>query len=291
MLPSIDLGFIELPLYGLMFLIGFVLAVLMIRRIAPKTGVGKDDALFASIYGVIGLLIGAKVLYFITKVPGIIKNFDIIVDMFRKNEGSTWSLIEYFLMDWFGGMVFYGGLIGFCFGVWRYCAHFKVNLFNIADLYTPFLPFAHAFGRIGCFCAGCCYGVEYHGFLSVQFPYNEISPELSEVPRLPVQLIEAGLNFVCFGILLYLMLKNVRLPEEKRWLKKGQLLGFYLTYYLVIRTVLEFFRGDSVRGSVGFLSTSQIISLLLIPAAIYFILAKNRSRIFMYAKADSSVDK
>ncbi|MBR4344410.1 MAG: prolipoprotein diacylglyceryl transferase [Lachnospiraceae bacterium] len=281
MFPSIHIGSFELPLYGMMFLIGFFLAILMIRRLAPKVGVGKDDALFAAIYGAIGLLIGAKILYFITKLPSIIKYFDIYVKMF-KAEG--FGALNYFLMENFGGMVFYGGLIGFCLGVLRYCAHFKVPLFDIADLYTPFLPFAHAFGRIGCFCAGCCYGVEYHGIFSVQFPYNEITPELSEVPRLPVQLIEAGLNFICFGVLLYIMMKNVRRKEEDRKIRKGQLLGFYLAYYLIIRTILEFFRGDSVRGSVGFLSTSQIISLLLIPVAIYFILAKKRDRIFAQKK-------
>ena len=148
------------------------------------------------------------------------------------------------------------------------------------DLYTPFLPFAHAFGRIGCFCAGCCYGIEYHGFLSVHFPYNEISPELSTVPRLPVQLIEAGLNFICFGALLHIMLKNLKKKKEERKLKQGQLLGFYLIYYLIARTILEFFRGDSVRGSVGFLSTSQIISILMIPVAVYFVLAKKRLAVF-----------
>ena len=280
MLPFIDLGFFELPLYGLMFLIGFLLALLMIKHLAPKVGVGKDDAIYASIYGCIGLLIGAKLLYFITKLPGIIRDFDIIVGMFEKSGINTWKLIEYFLSEWFGGMVFYGGLIGFCLGVIRYCHHFKVPLFSIADLYTPFLPFAHAFGRIGCFCAGCCYGIEYHGPFAIHFPYNEMSPELNTVERFPVQLLEALLNFICFGVLLYLLKKNASRSESERKLKQGQLLGFYLAYYLVARTALELLRGDAVRGKVGFLSTSQIISILLIPIAVYLILARKKKVIF-----------
>jgi len=273
MLPSIDLGFIEIPLYGPMFLIGFVLAMIMIRKLAPKVGVEKNDALFAAVYGAIGLVIGAKVLYLITKLPNIIKSFSTYIEWLKADQVGA---LNYAI----GGMVFYGGLIGFCLGVLRYCVHFKVKLFDIADLYTPFLPFAHAFGRIGCFCAGCCYGMEYHGPLSVHFPYNDIVPELSLVPRLPVQLIEAGLNFICFGVLLGLMLKDIKRKPAERKLKQGRLLGFYLTYYLIIRTVLEFFRGDAVRGKVGFLSTSQIISILLIPIAIYFIIAKNKAPIF-----------
>ena len=273
MLPSIDIGFMELPLYGMMFLIGFVLACLMIHRIAPKCGVGKDDAFFASLYGAIGLVIGAKVMFLITKLPSIISHFGTFIDWFK---ADYMGALNYAL----GGMVFYGGLIGFCLGVWRYCAHFKVKLFDIADLYTPFLPFAHAFGRIGCFCAGCCYGIEYHGPFAVQFPYNEMTPELSEVTRFPVQLTEAFLNFICFGVLLYILLKNAKRPQAERKLKQGQLLGFYLSYYLVARTLLELLRGDSVRGKVGFLSTSQIISILLIPLAVYLIIAKRRSAVF-----------
>jgi len=280
MFPAIDLGFIELPLYGLMFLIGFVLACLIIKHIAPKCKVGKDDAFFASIYGVIGLLIGAKLLYLITKLPSIISNFDAYVKFFKADYIGA---LNYAI----GGMVFYGGLIGFCIGVWRYCAHFKVPLFDIADLYTPFLPFAHAFGRIGCFCAGCCYGIEYHGPLAVHFPYNEMSPELSEVERFPVQLLEAFLNFVCFGVLLFILLKSLKKKPEERKLKQGQLLGIYLTYYLIVRILLEMLRGDGVRGKVGFLSTSQIISIILIPIAGYFLAAKKRRIIFVQANAVS----
>jgi phosphatidylglycerol:prolipoprotein diacylglycerol transferase len=157
-----------------------------------------------------------------------------------------------------------------------------VRIFDIADLYTPFLPFAHAFGRLGCFCAGCCYGIEYHGPFAVQFPFNEISPELSEVERFPVQLFEAFLNMICFGVLLFIMMKNIKKKPEERKLKQGQLMGIYLTYYLIARTFLELLRGDSVRGKIGFLSTSQIISILLIPVAIYFLLARKRKVIFLH---------
>ena len=275
MFHSIDLGIIELPLYGMMFLIGFAVACVIIHRLTPKCGVGKDDAFFAAIYGAIGLVIGAKLLYLITKLPSIFGHFSTYVQWFKNDYIGA---LNYAI----GGMVFYGGLIGFCLGVWRYCAHFKVRIFDIADLYTPFLPFAHAFGRLGCFCAGCCYGIEYHGPFAVQFPFNEISPELSEVERFPVQLFEAFLNMICFGVLLFIMMKNIKKKPEERKLKQGQLMGIYLTYYLIARTFLELLRGDSVRGKIGFLSTSQIISILLIPVAIYFLLARKRKVIFLH---------
>ena len=284
MLPYIDLGIIQLPLYSMLFIIGFFIALMIARKLGGVYGINKDDIIFAAIYGVIGLLIGAKAVFLITKLPNIISNFGSFIKYLK---ADTMGALNYAL----GGMVFYGGLIGFCLGVLRYCVHFKVKLFDLADLYTPFLPFAHAFGRIGCFCAGCCYGIEYHGPLAVQFPYNELSPELSEVERFPVQLLEAFLNFICSGVLLYLMNKNAKKPVKERKLKQGQLLGIYLTYYLIARTLLEMLRGDAIRGKVGFLSTSQIISILLIPIAIFFILARKRQAIFTDASLNPASAK
>ena len=283
MLPYIDLGILQLPLYSMLFLIGFAIALVIAVKLGGRYRMNKDDILFAAIYGVIGLLIGAKVMFFITKVPIVVRNFDAFIKLCKVDlmEGLNFLL---------GGMVFYGGLIGFCLGVLRYCRHFKVPIFDMADLYAPLLPFAHAFGRLGCFCAGCCYGIEYHGPLAVQFPYNELTPELSEVERFPVQLLEAFLNFICFGVLLYILVKNLNKKKEDRKLKQGQLLGFYLAYYLVARTLLELLRGDAVRGKVGFLSTSQIISILLIPLAVFLIIAKKRNVIFPYDPENSMLN-
>ena len=223
MLPSIDLGFIKLPLYGPMFMIGFILASIMVRHLSTKCGVRKADALNASLFGAVGLFIGAKLLYFITGLPSIIAHFDRFKELCKSDPVSA-------LDQAFGGMVFYGGLIGFILGVIVYCKHYKVNTFSVIDLYTPFLPFVHAFGRIGCFCAGCCYGIEYHGIMAVHFPYNADNPELSNVSRLPVQLIEAFLNFICFAVLLYLLLNNIKRKYLDRKIRQGQLLGFYLAY-------------------------------------------------------------
>ncbi len=274
MFPVIDLGFVEIPLYGPVFVLGAVIAVIIIRKLAPSAGVDKYDSFYAVIYGMIGLVIGAKALYFITKLPNIIAHFSEYLEYLGEN---TMGALSYA----FGGLVFYGGLIGFALGVVRYCYHFKISLWGIADLYTPFLPLVHGFGRIGCFLAGCCYGIEYHGPLSVHFPYNEYSPALSEVPRFPVQLLEASLNFICFAVLFAILRKEMKRSESDRRLKQGQLLGIYLTYYLVARTLLELLRGDDTdRGMIGFLSTSQIISILMIIPAVILLRAKNREKIF-----------
>ena len=89
------------------------------------------------------------------------------------------------------------------------------------------------------------------------------------------------------------MNKNAKKEAKDRKLKQGQLLGIYFAYYLVARTFLEMLRGDEVRGKVGFLSTSQIISILLIPVAIFLILARKRQAIFsdLTLSADANTEQ
>ena len=260
MLPSIHLfGMVDLPMYGTIFISAFLIAVLIARKVAPPHGVPKEDVVYAAIYGAIGLGIGAKLMYFISKLPQIIKHFPTFLEYMRR---SPIDVLAYA----FGGLVFYGGLLGAAAGVYVYCRLYKVPVYPFMDIAAPLIPFVHGFGRIGCFMAGCCYGIEYHGPLSVQFPYNELVPELNEVPRFPVQLLEAGLNFIMCGVLFFLMKKTKR--------KTGQLLGIYLVYYTIARFFLEFLRGDLIRGEVFGISTSQWISLILLPIGIILIRGK-----------------
>lgn len=260
MLPYINLTEnFTLPLYGPVFIIAFFAALLIAGRIAPECGLSKADAMFGAIYGGIGLLVGAKLLYFITKLPNIVLHFDAYVELCKLSfaEALTYA---------FGGLVFYGGLIGAFLGVYRYCRHFKVPMSGFLDVYAPLIPFVHGFGRIGCFLAGCCYGIEYNGFGSVQFPYNELIPELHTVRRVPVQLLEAGMNFLLSAVLFWLL--------RKKKMRTGQLMGIYVLYYTVARYLLEMLRGDIMRGKLGVFSTSQLISLLLLPVGIILVRGK-----------------
>lgn len=260
MLPSIVLSDnISIPLYGPVFLVGFLIAYLIALKTASKYGVGKEDLTFCTVYAGIGLLVGAKVLFFLSKLPNIIINFDIYKRLF---ELDWMAALNYA----FGGLVFYGGLIGAVLGGYRYCYHFKLPFVPYTDIYAPLIPLIHGFGRIGCFLGGCCYGIEYHGFGSVQFPYNEFIPELDDVPRVPVQLIEAGMNFIFSGILFLLI--------KKKKFKPGQAMGIYLIYYTIARFLLEMLRGDKTRGEWGLFSTSQLISLILLPLGIILIRGK-----------------
>ncbi|MEE0252855.1 MAG: prolipoprotein diacylglyceryl transferase, partial [Acutalibacteraceae bacterium] len=149
--------------------------------------------------------------------------------------------IDYFL----NGFVFYGGVIGgFLFALW-YCKKYHIYFLEACDLFAPILPFFHIFGRIGCFLAGCCYGIPASwGFM---YPHETFT-------RLPLPLIEAVCNLVILTTLLLF---------EKYCSPRGYHLPFYGILYGITRFVLEFFRGDSARG-VWLLSTSQWISIAVV---------------------------
>lgn len=255
MLPFIDIFGFELPMYGLLAMVGMVFGVLAAVSLAPKYGVPRMDIVFASFYCGIGLIIGAKLLYFITMLPKFVEHFDV----FLKN---PWAVLMYV----FSGFVFYGGLIGAALGVIIYCKQFKIELRPVMAVVAPAVPLMHGIARIGCLCAGCCYGMEYHGFGAITFPTNEIIWGLADVPRFPTQIVETVVNLILF-ISLYIYVRKGNAKGEKA-------IGVYLIVYSVMRFCLEFVRGDVIRGVFNGFSTSQWISLALLPLGIFLLIKK-----------------
>ena len=260
MYPYIHVGGFELPVYGMIIIIAFAGGLAVCSTLGKLYGIHARYIICSGSFAAAGLLIGAKLLYAITRLPSFISDY---------NTYSSMSFYEKadFL---FGGYVFYGSLIGAVIGVLIFCHAFHFDRGIFLNVLTPLIPFAQSFGRIGCFFGGCCYGVEYYGPFSVQFPYNEASPYLHLYPRFPVQLIEAGLCFILFVIIFIYTRKNTPV--------KGASLGIYLISYGIIRFILEFFRGDTIRGIWLSLSTSQWISLFLIPMGIFLVINSRNTR-------------
>ncbi len=250
MFPAIEITeSFAIPTYGLVFMTGYALALLFAVRCAYLYCIDKWDVVYAMIYGLFGIGIGAKVMYFLTKLPRIILHFDLYKLLWKTDIDAALGYL-------FGGLTFYGGLIGAILGMYVYCRKYKVDGDNMAKVLAPYIPFAHMFGRIGCFLSGCCYGIPYSGIFAVRFPYDETNPVLSEVSRFPVQLLEAGGNFVLFLVLLAVRKKSR--PGGK------SLLALYFVMYGVLRIFTEMLRDDPDRGRYGFFSTSQVISIAVI---------------------------
>lgn len=239
----------KIPMYGVCFIIGIVASLLLllfyIRKRSDK--VTKDDTLYAACFALVGGILGAKILSILTSI-NYIKEYHIgIVDIIRN------------------GFVFYGGLIGGFLGYFIYGKVYKIPVLDLTDQGAQVLPLGHAFGRLGCFCSGCCYGRPTDSFLGVVYshPTDPLTP--TGVKLLPTQLFEASYCFIIFIVLFAI--------NKKRKLPTGVNTTIYVVSYAVCRFINEIFRYDSERGFLFGLSTSQWISiLLLISVGVYWII-------------------
>ncbi len=240
MFPFLDIFGRQIPLYGLFLVVGTVVGILLLYLTAPQKGLFRDDALYSGLYALIGGLLGAKLLYLLTALPILVRHFA----YFSGSFSAFYALFA-------GGYVYYGGLLGGVFTMWLYSRQFKTPFLPYLDHAAIFLPLIHAFGRVGCFFAGCCYGIPYQGIFAVIFPLETLG--LAGVALFPVQLLESLLNFLLFLGLFFVFRKQR---------KSGQAAATYLVCYALIRFALEFLRYDEVRGSFWLFSTSQWISVI-----------------------------
>lgn len=163
------------------------------------------------------------------------------------------------------GFVFYGSLLTAVPIMLWYFKKIKVPVLGMLDVMAAVTCIVHGFGRIGCFMAGCCYGLPTDSFLSVIFTSPVCQAEPLHTPLHPTQLYEATFIFTILIVLL-------TLKSKKQF--DGQLFLIYLMVYAIGRGILELFRGDMERGFLieNILSNSQFISLLVFSVALYFYL-------------------
>ncbi len=227
MMPYI---YIVLPSYTVMALVGGFFALGFIFFRLGKYGIVFSDYLKLFIICLICGYLGSKILYALTQIPWLISNF---------------SFMNLIMLIPNSGFVFYGGLFGVIFGI---CLFSRNDLSKRARMFrmcVPAFPLFHAFGRIGCFLTGCCYGKSLGGQIS-------IGPII--IDRIPVQLIESLAEFILFAVLIII--------DKKK--ENVDLLRIYLVTYAIIRFSDEFLRGDEIRGVFLGISTSQWISLAII---------------------------
>ena len=224
--------------YGLFMVLGILLAGFLSIRQIVRLGGCAEDILIVGACGIgFALACGSLLYAFVTFPP------ELIFSSIRSGDFSV-----------FGGLVFYGGLIGGLFGAVLGLRLSRCAWYPLEKAVVPTIPLGHAFGRIGCVMAGCCHGMPYNGPLALYYPASVLglSPKQG---YFPVQLLESFINIVLY-VWLY--------QSAKKQIQAGHLLKRYLLAYGAARFVLEFFRGDPVRGHFLLLSVSQWISLLII---------------------------
>lgn len=250
--PYIEIFGKNIPVYGIFYFLGIFVAVFS-GILLSKGRWPSYEMIYSAVYTAIGGVAGAKLLFIALTLDDMIR-----LDL------SFWTLFR-------GGFVFYGGLFGGVVGLFLYCKQFSLSFSRLAELYAVCLPLGHALGRVGCFFAGCCYGISYDGPFSVTY-HKSLGDTPLETPLFPIQLAEALALVVIFIILAVIYRKS---KEDG----KGVCIGAYAVLYGMLRFCLEFFRGDGVRGAFLFFSTSQWISLFLLFLGIFFLFFKKKNHV------------
>lgn len=225
---------LEISSYALCILLGMIAGLYVAMRRSRTYGIGTRAGTVGYLFAVIGAMIGGKTFFVIQGLPQFLEGGDVTLESFLFYVGDA-------------GQVFYGGMIGALSFVYFAARIEKMSYYAMLDPLLPALPLAQAFGRVGCFMAGCCYGLP--GDIGFSLPGAHADPG---VRVFPIQLMESACVFCIFVLLIELSRKKVPC---------GTLLGTYLAAYGTARFVLEFFRGDAVRGFIGPLSVAQWISL------------------------------
>lgn len=243
------IGPITIHGYGLMIAIGIIAAYLVAEYRAKKKNLNHELIIDLTIWCLIGGMFGAKILFYITQIKEIINDPKIILNVSD-------------------GFVVYGGIVGGILAGYFFCKRKRINFLRYFDLVIPSVALAQGFGRIGCLFAGCCYGMETSSSFGIIS--HETHLLTSGVRLFPIQIVSSGLNFLHFFVLILF---------AKRNREDGQIGALYLMFYSAGRFIIEFFRGDLLRGSVGNLSTSQFISIFMFVLGVsLFFLNRYRTR-------------
>ena len=246
------IGEFPVTTYGIWLAIGMLVALFVASRLAARDGLPRERIYDLGLWVLIGGLIGSKILMFFVE-----------------------DNVQVFSLDFLrSGGVYYGGLIGGFLAVAILVRFYKLPFWKVADAFAPALALGQAFGRQGCFAAGCCWGKPTDLFWGVHF--SDAGHEYTGVPIYgpggsdlflhPTQLIESFAMLAVFGLLIWL---------HRRKKFDGQVLIAYGIIYSIFRFSIEFIRDDPRGDLFGLttmtgLSTSQLVSLVVAAASIVF---------------------
>lgn len=239
-----EFGPFQIRFYGLMYAIGIMCALYLIRREVPRKHVAwsDDEIINFVMLSVICGIIGAR-LYYV---------------------GFSWRHYQADLSEivkvWHGGLAIHGGIIGGTLGVWWFVRRHRAAFWKMADIAALPLILAQALGRFGNFMNGDAHGTRTSLPWGVIFPPGSIAGrEFPNEPIHPVMLYEMALNA---GIFLGLWKLRTRPSQD------GFLFCLYLILYSVGRFAVSWFRADNLgEHLIGPLSAPHVISLVIAAAA------------------------
>lgn len=234
----IRLGPLDIHTYGVFVAIGFIVGLAVASRRARHEGIDPERITDLGAWLIVSGMLGGKLFHMIFFWDDFLYGW--------RMEGVR-SLRE--------GFVFYGGLIVASLTAVAYTTVKKLPFFRVADIFAPSIALGHAFGRLGCFFNGCCYGKPCSLPWAVTFPPPHV---MAGIPVHPTEVYETLGNLAIFaGLSAVYRLKRA----------DGQIWWLYILSYGVLRFVVEFFRGDYTTHYFGVLTLGHLVAILMIAVA------------------------
>jgi phosphatidylglycerol:prolipoprotein diacylglycerol transferase len=231
--------------YGVMLGISMIVGWFLAMRLAKEDGIRAETAGGIYMWTAVWSIVGARLLYCIVQYESVHSVFDVF-------------------KIWEGGLVAYGGMIGGFLASWYNCWRAKIPLLRWADVSAPSVVLGTAITRIGCLLYGCDYGKRSDVAWAIHFPsgspaykdqlaghFIDSSARVSAAVH-PTQIYEFLAGLFLFGVVMFL--RRVRRFSGMVFL--GWVIG-----YGILRPIIEIYRDDPQRGTVGPLSTSQFIGI------------------------------
>ena len=250
----LELGPVSIYSYGLLLAAAYLVGLWYASVRARKRGLDANRVIDLGIYVIISALVGAKLLLVVVEF-----------DHFRRDPSEIWTILR-------SAGVFYGGLLAAVGVAFWYIRRHRLPLWTTCDAFAPGIALGQAVGRIGCLMAGCCYGTATDLPWGVTFTNPLAAANVGtplDVSLHPTQLYESVAVLAILGFLLLAERRSTSFPGRTFW--------SYLLLYPCARFAIEFFRGDPRGTAFEVLSTSQLVSLLLIPLSIIMLIVLRRS--------------
>jgi len=246
---AFHLGSFSVNWYGVLVALAFVVGLWTASRRSLRDGIAPDKVADLGPWLIVGAVVGSRALY--------------VVSYWREDFAGK-PLWEIFMVR-HGGLVFYGGLIGAALACVLFARLKKLPLWKLADITAPSIALGFAIGRIGCLLNGCCFGRHCDLPWAIRFPADHPT---HGAPVHPTEIYDS-----LWGFGLYLTL--AWLFRRKKF--DGQVFGVFLVAYAVLRSLVEFFRGDyPPEKFYGSLTPAQLVSIGILGAglALFWILPR-----------------
>ncbi len=253
---AIDMGFIKIHWYGIMYLLAFLVAFLLAKyKIKHHKYLNwqkkqVEDLIF---YGVLGVILGGRIGYVI---------------FYQFANFLTEPIILFKI--WQGGMSFHGGLLGVIIAMIIFANKSNKTFFEVSDFVAPLVPIGLGLGRIANYINGELWGKITTSSFGVYAP-NELGIWIN---RYPSQLYEALLEGLVLFIILWVY------SSKKRPIMSVSAL--FLLFYGLFRFTIEFVRApDSHIGYLawGWLTMGQILSIPMLILAVILLVKVNINKI------------